>query len=83
MLFDCGRYALISAEEEDAEEGVGEIAVAQVPEELIEKVFVVVILRAAQRTAGDIAHRVQSVRGELFGIPPAHAPEIGKQAVTP
>ena len=52
-------------------------------EELVEKVLAVILSGAAQRTAGDITHRVHSVACQLARNAAAYAPEVGQRPVRP
>ena len=53
------------------------------PKQFVEQFLVVVVLSPAQRTPGNVAHGVQPLLFQLFGVPPANPPEIGERTMGP
>ena len=53
------------------------------PKELVEQFLVVVVLSPAQGAPGNVAHGVQPLLFQLFGVPPANPPEIGERTMGP
>ena len=52
-------------------------------EHAVEKLFIIIILIAAERTAGNVSHREQSRGLQLSAVAVPDAPEIGQRPVIP